>query len=650
MNIQILDSWLREYLHTKASPKVLAQKLSLSSVSIEHIKKTGDDYIYDIEVTTNRPDLMSVVGIAREASAVLPQVGIDAQFTPPKISEPKEIRQTETIEIKNDPSLVNRICAVVLDVHLGKSPAVIQKRLESSGIRSLNNVIDVTNYVMREMGHPAHVFDYDRLSSKKLVIRLSKKGERITTLDGKEYPLPGNDIVADDGSGQIVDLIGIMGLENSVVTTDTKRVLFFIDNNKSHFIRKTSMSTAIRTEAAVLNEKNVDPQLAYVTLLRGIELYKEIAEATVISKIIDIYPNKITAKPVTVSFEQINRVIGVEINPKIVLRILQSLDFSVKQNAGLITVLPPTSRAYDIRLPEDIIEEVARVYGYYNIPSVLPPIKDNLPYNPLYASFYWEERAKRFFKYLGWTETYTYSMIPENLLEVSPSDSVKIANPLNEELVYMRTTLVPSLLEVLKENKIRQAVRIFEIAKTYHKNPKGLPFEKMRLAGVLKEENASFFHVKGLLEQLFFDLGVHTFTFSQTKIGGNEASILLNNKSIGGVEILETDLVDFELDFETLISEATHKKTFEGIPKFPPVIEDISLIAPESISYEKIVSTIKVQSPLIRNVQLLDSFHDKKTFRIEYLNPNKNLTTEEVAPVREQIYSALKSKLHAKII
>src|SRR3989344_5570725 len=272
MNIKILDSWLREFVDTRAKPKDLAEMLSLTSVSIEKIEEVAKDFNYDIEVTTNRPDLMSVTGIAKEAAAVLPEFGILARYNPLKLNKPIPATKKEPISITSDPKLVNRILAVVMEVDLKPSPLLIRNRLEATDIRSLNNIVDVTNYVMRTIGHPAHVFDYDRIEDSKLLIRESKKGETIVTLDGKTHVLFGGDIVAEDGSGKIVDLLGIMGLENSVVGDNTKRILYFLDNNDPHRIRKTSMEQEIRTDAAQLNEKGLDPELMHDAFIYGIQI------------------------------------------------------------------------------------------------------------------------------------------------------------------------------------------------------------------------------------------------------------------------------------------------------------------------------------------------------------------------------------------
>ena len=258
MNIKILDSWLRDYVKTPVTAKEIAEKLSLTSVSVERLERYHDDYIYEIEVTTNRPDLMSVVGLARETATILKHLGIKAEFIPLKLTKPNTKGLANLIEIKNDPKLVHRICAVVMEVQIKESPGFLKERLETSDIRSLNNLIDITNYVMRTVGHPAHVFDFDRLDTKTLTIREARNGEKIQTLDGKEYKLYGGEIIAVNDKHEIVDLLGIMGLQDSVVTKETKRILYFIDNNDKSRIRKASMSLGIRTEAAILNEKGLD--------------------------------------------------------------------------------------------------------------------------------------------------------------------------------------------------------------------------------------------------------------------------------------------------------------------------------------------------------------------------------------------------------
>jgi phenylalanyl-tRNA synthetase beta chain len=649
MNIKILDSWLREYLKTKANAKTIADKLSLSSASIERIEEYKNDKLYDIEITTNRVDMASVIGLAREAGVVLPQAGSPAEFVEPKLSRPKSSAHKAEMAIINDHTLVHRICAVVMDVTIKDSPQVVKDRLESTGIRSLNNVIDVTNYIMREIGHPAHVFDYDRLQTKKLVIRESKKGEKITTLDNKTYTLSGGDIVAEDGKGTIVDLLGVMGLQNSVVTDKTKRILLFIDTCDKHKIRKTSMGLGIRTEAAQLNEKGIDPELAMTALLRGIDLYKELAEGVVISDIIDIYPNKYKPKTITISQEKINTVIGVEIKLSKASELLTKLGFTTKSLKNKLQVTVPSWRANDVEIEEDIIEEIARIYGYHNIPTELPPLKGVEPYNMGKNMFYFEQRAKDALKYWGFTEVYTYSFVSEELYEGPVKDAVTVQNPLTSDFVYMRSTLTPSLLQVLKENKAQTEINIFEIAKVYHQKPKQLPDEVVMLAGVIKKPHLSFYHIKGIVEQLTNDLGIEHLKLKKLKRGGYGADVYVSSDKVGEIEILENDLMVFELNFDLLRTHATLTKKFTPLAKYPPIIEDIALVVEKSVSTEEIIEEIKSQSSLIVSVTLLDEYKNSRTFHILYQHKEKNLMNEDVAVIREQILKAVESKFGAKL-
>lgn len=648
MNIKILDRWLREYLKTKATPKKIAEVLSLTSVSVERMEKTENDVVYDIEVTTNRPDLMSIIGLAREAATALLQFGIEAEFIPLE-TKPEKATNNFPINIKNDPKLVTRICAVVMSVIIKDSPDYIKQRLETSGIRSLNNIIDVTNYIMRETGHPAHVFDFDRLNTKEFIVRESKNGEKIVTLDKKEHILKGGDIVADNGKGEIVDLLGVMGTANSVVHADTKRIMLFIDNNKTDRIRKTSMSLGIRTEAAVLNEKNIDPELSMQTLLRGIELYKEVANGKVENGILDIYPNKPKSKSITVSHEKIDSYIGVPISLETVKKILVSLGFKTEIDKNKATAVVPSWRAADVNIAEDIIEEIARIYGYHKLPTVIPPLTKVETYEIEKDRFYWEKRTKDAMRYFGFTEVYTSSLVSEELLEGPTENAVELANPLNEDLVYMRTSLAPSLINVIRENKTRNNINIFEISNIYKKVSNNLPEEIPMFSAVFKKEKISFYEVKGVIEQILTDLGIENLIFKSKESGGEGADVFINKDFLGSIEILDDEIADFELNFLTMLRYATLKKIFTPIPKYPSVIEDVRIIIDPSIAYKTIIDTIKKQAEIVSDVSLLDIFEDKKTFRITYRDKNKTLTDNDVSKLRSKIYSALEKELKATI-
>jgi phenylalanyl-tRNA synthetase beta chain len=646
MNIKIIDSWLREYLETEAKPSDIAKQLSLTSVSVEKTETIGNEIVYDIEVTTNRPDLMSVRGIAQEAAAVLPEEGIKAKYigkTAPSVNQPDI---SFPIEIVNDPALVNRIMAVVMEVEIGPSPKEISTRLEQSGIRSLNNLIDVTNYVMREIGHPCHVFDYDLINTKKMIIRKSKEGEELTTLDGKKYRLSGGDIVADNGRGEIIDLLGVMGTANSVVQDNTKRILFFLDNNNSRLIRQTSMNLGIRTEAAIINEKGIDPELMEQAFRRGVELYKQIAKGKVVTKTLDIYPNKSKPQNIKVNIEKINNLIGVEIPPAKSEEILKKLGFGVKKTGNVLDVEVPTVRADEVLIPEDIIEEIARVYGYHKLPCVIPGFLNNKT-KSFGNEFYFEKRIKNALKYWGYTEVYTYSLVSEDMFQGPIETAVKLKNPLTNDMEYMRNSLIPSLLKVIEDNKSREVVRIFELANVYHKKSNDLPEEKLMLAGAVKKTNVSFYDVKGVIEQLLTDLGIKNYKFKER--GEPGADIFIGSDKLGYIEILNSNIVDFELSFEIILKHATLKKVYKPLAKFPPVVEDITFVLGEGIKTEDVAEEIKLQSFLIREVTLKDQFENSKTFHIIYQAEDKNLTNTEVTEIRNSIIKAISEKFDATV-
>lgn len=647
MNIKIVDSWMREFLETKANPHQIAEALSLSSVSVERTEKNGDDFIYDIEVTTNRPDLMSTLGIAKEASTVLSERGLTAKFKQPIIPEVPKADISFPIEITINPKLVNRIMAVVMEVENKQSPKKISQRLGISGIRSLNNLIDVTNYVMREFGHPAHVFDFDRLSTKKLIIRESKRGELIKTLDDKEYRLLGGDIVADNGDGVIVDLLGVMGTSNSVVENQTKRILFFLDNNNPKNIRQTSMNLGIRTEAAIINEKGIDPNLMDITFKKGVMLYQEVANAKVISKVFDIYPNKSRKHSITVTNRKIQTLIGADIALEKSKEILEKLGFEVKKIKDTLEVIVPTIRSTEVLIEEDIIEEIARIYGYQKLPSIIPSFLTNNIYHHS-NNYHFEEVIKKTLKYLGFYEAYTYSLIPESQFEGPIENALKLRNPLSQDMEYLRNSLIPSLLQVISENKKREVIKIFEMANIYNRFEGSLPKESLMLSAVIKKTGISFFEIKGIVEALCMELGISNLKFKKRSQSPG-ADIFIQNENIGYIEILNNNLIDFEINLDKTFIFANFKKIYKPLNKFPSIKEDITFVLEDNTNTEDVVSEIKLQSFLITDVKLIDQYNSARTFRIEYQSEDKNLTNKEISEIRTQIINSISEKFKGSV-
>ena len=683
MNILIPDSWLKEHLKTKATAKQIGEYLSLCSQSVEKITKVSNDWLYDIEITTNRPDCLSIYGIARELAAVLPRFSIPTKLLPLAIShQPLAIKDGLPLDVKiTKPSLCPRFTALIFDnVVIKPSPKIVQERLEKSGIRAINNVVDISNYLMLALGQPMHTFDYDKIKGHKMILRESAGGEKITTLDGQIRPLSDGTIIIEDGEGRIIDLCGIMGGENSQVDKKTKKVLLFVQTYDPLKIRQTCQKLAFRTDAASRFEKGVDPEGVMIAMEKAIVMFEENCEAKIGSNLIDLYPNPPKPKKIKLDINLVNKIMGIEIPKNEIISILKSLGFSLTTNhQSLITIIVPHWRADDISIPEDLIEEIARIYGYHNLPSNLPPTVVLL--QPKNNIFNWEEKAKEALKFWGFTETINYSMVSESLLknwEINPEDCLKIANPLSDEWVYMRTSLIPSLLEVV--NKDKQSLffaslkdktakaKIFEISNVYlPQNRDQLPEENLMLAGLMVDEN--FGHLKGLVEALLEEMGItdykiNAYELQKTFYGKifhphRRAEVTLGKNSLGIFGEIKKTLLSklgikqrifiFDLDFKELAKCATDDKKYTPIAKYPPIIEDLSFIVSPKTYVGDIVQLIKSIDLIVQSVELIDTYEQTRTFRITYQDPNKTLTDKEVEKIRKEIIKKVEDKFRAKI-
>lgn len=667
MNILIPDSWLREYLTTDAKPKDVQMCLSLCGPSVEKIDIVRDDCVYNIEITSNRVDTASVFGIAREAAAILPRFGFSAKLNDLKINQNPNCQESIPLEITDKNHLCRRIIGVVIDrVKIGHSPRLIKDRLEKSGVRPLNNIIDITNYVMLELGHPVHVFDYDRIGTNKLIIRNARKGESLVTLDEKKHDLDGNDVVIDDGTGRIIDLPGIMGTKNSVITSESTRILLFTEANDPYTIRQTSMRLGIRTLAASINEKNPDPELTEKAFYRCMDLYKEITGGSYSSKIVDIYPFYQPIPSIRISVEAVNNKLGIALTKKEIVLMLKSLEFKVKEEGkSELIVSPPSYRRFDIQIPEDIIEEVARLYGYHNFPSRI--MAGQLPESETDEDYATEFKIKTCLKYWGFTEIYSYSFSSKTVLEkagLNTADHLKIANPLTTETEYMRTSLIPAMLNIIAENlPFTENPQFFEMSKVYCKRENDLPAENNKL---LITTGKGILEMKGFVEQLFHDLGLTGYNAVPLPAGflSSHQSYALKyaDKQIGILGRLSPTFQDrygisipvylAELDLETILSLARPVKKYSGIPNFPPVIENLTLEMNDQVNYADVTDTIRQNSQLIRSVSLISKYQNRITLNLEFMHPEKNLTKEDIAGEMRKIISALEKNIqviHAKL-
>lgn len=675
MNILVPVSWLREYLKTDVAAKTIASYLTASGPSVERIEKHGEDQIWDVEVTTNRPDAFSILGIAQEANAILVANGQKSQLKTPEGIFTDLLRVTPnslSLDVLiADKRLCPRFTAIIVDnIKIGPSVAIIKNRLEMCGIRSINNIIDITNYLMLEFGQPMHAFDFDKIKGAKMTLRESKEGESIKTLDGQTRKLPKGTIVIADAE-KIIDLCGIMGGENSAISTRTKRVVLFVQAYDPIKIRKTTQKLAFRTEASARFEKSVDLEGIMPTLKKSVYLAQKTAGAQIASELIDIYPNKQKPKTITLSFEKLNSYLGIDFPKEKAANILKLLGFDVKTTNYTLTATPPSLRTNDMEIPQDLIEEIARVYGYHNLPSKLPA--GEIPKNEDTILVDVIE-LKKALKFLGLTEVLTYSIISKDFLGltwVPESQAVELSNPLSDQWQFMRPTLIPSLASVVGQNQnIVNDLKIFEIAKTYEKSD-SLPIQDLKISLAL--QNSSFTTTKGLVENLF-EILKRKPQFEKFK-GQNPlfensqfAQVKANNQIVGAIGKLKQEVADYfqiegntfvaELNLSTIYQIPTTNSSYHPIAKFPPVVEDISAIFDENVEMQNIIDQVKrAGEPLVKNIEIIDIFRSEKigrgkksvTLRLTYQEASKTPDQEEVTKFRNIISDHIESYLKAQV-
>ncbi|MCA9372258.1 phenylalanine--tRNA ligase subunit beta [Candidatus Woesebacteria bacterium] len=662
MNILVSYNWLCDYLDTDANATELQKYLSLCGPSVETIEKRGDDTVLDIEITSNRIDTASMFGIAQEAQAILPQFGKKAHLK----QNPLKTYTFDSIELSNDSEynlsietdekLNPRFTAIVIkDVDIKDSPEYIKKRLNACGIKAINTVVDISNYLMLALGQPVHMFDYDKIGGGVMKLREAQKGEKMTTLDEKEIDLDDGDIVIEDGSGTIIDLCGIMGGLNSSITHETKTIVFFVQTYDKRHIRKTSMRTGQRTVAATYFEKGLDPERVEPTFVWGLSLLTELTGGTMASKLYDIYPSPMSEKKLTVSQKTIDNHIGVSIEPKQIENILTALGFGVKKDGEQYTITVPTFRLDDIEIKEDIVEEIARVYGYFNLPNNIPPMVYIPQPKEIELQFTIQRQIKLLLKHAGLNELMSYSMISRELIELfdmKPRDHLKLSNSISTEIEYLRSSLVPSLAMTMKNNEgFCDELKMFEIAKVYEKNGKDLPDEMFRLS---IGTNTDFFDLKGIVElmckdlhinEVSFEKGDHAFFTQQMQARVTDTQ----GEYIGMVGMLHpryTQALEFkkpvyiaELDFEYLKTHASSVTTYIPPSQYATIKLDVNI--PHDKPYAEVVATAKKTSELLVDMELLGLYDNKLNVRMYFNGKTRNITEQEAKKDLETILNRI---------
>lgn len=665
MNILIPHKWLLEHLDTEAGPKEIQEKLSLSGPSVERIYDKAGESVYDIEVTTNRVDSMSIRGIARESAVILEEFGIPAKLKPLPVADTQlepDLPEDQLLpmpEIKGDPKLCNRITAIILQgVERTPTPDWMAQKLTQIDINIHDSVIDITNYITHELGHPIHAFDYDKLMALggQIIVKEAETGKEFTTLDGVTYKTVGGEVVFENNQGEIIDLPSIKGTLNSSIDDSTKNVLLLVDSIMPAKIRFASMTHQIRTVAAQLNEKSVDPHLGLPTMTFGVKLYRELCNAKVASHLFDDFPGSFSLETVNLPLKTVHEYLGLELPVEKIIKILTSLECQVENNGDSLAVTPPTFRS-DLTIPADLIEEIARIYGYHNLPSKL--MQGEIPTNkPLNTDFVIENRIQRYLSAIGWQEVYSFSLVSSDVAlksGYSLEEHLALQNPLTEDHVYLRRNLLASLEQVLDENADRQNFSIFELANTYQPRSGDLPNEEMTLG---MTSNKPYRQIRGDLEAL-----LRQFFIKNIKIEpDNTQDVIQQGKIIaitegdspevelGILQINHKHQVGCQISLPTLVKIAKTHPQYQPIPAFAPLMEDLTLTLEEKTPIGLVMDAIHDQDELVQRVSLTSEYERNFTFRITFQSRERNLSNEEVRPIREKIVRTVAEKFGAKLV
>ncbi|GBE05152.1 MAG TPA: phenylalanine--tRNA ligase subunit beta [Nitrospirae bacterium] len=686
--------WLKEFADFSLAPEELADALTMTGLEVEDIKDAEGDPILEISVTPNRPDCLSIKGIAREISAIL---NVPLNDVPISIEIEEGVRPL--IEIK-EPDICPRYASrIIRGVKTGPSPEWITTRLQSHGIRPVNNVVDITNYVLLETGHPLHAFDLDRLEGDRIVVRTAGSANKFQTLDNEKRTLAGDMLMIWDEKKPVA-IAGIMGGLDTVVSETTSNILLESAYFDPVSIRRTSKTLNLSSESSYRFERGADIKGVVPALNRVTGLIIEIAGGTA-TKTTDVYMKPHVSENISVVFEKINNILGVKVEPALIQELLSRLGIESRPGGLRLSVTPPSFRP-DIQRDMDVIEEIARLYGYDNIPITLPiTIMQPVSENPGWA---FVTKVKDASRKAGYSEVINYSFLNPIVLDklrIPEEDErrnlMKIRNPLKKEAEALRTTLIPALLENVRTNINRgeKSIRFFEVSRVFFdKNERageeeeisgeGLPNEVLKMAAVyLKDmgsvlwhnEHDGFYDIKGMLENLLLELGIRTYSIIRNASAaepylhpGKSCVIKTGDRIIGSLGTLHPDAAQnfdvpaetnlLEIDMEGLLRSIPAKISYSPLPRYPYVERDIAIIVSDDITSAKVEDTIwNINTGIIESINLFDIYTGKPipkgqkslAFSIRYRAGDHTLTDNEVNELHTKILEKLKKSLQAEL-
>ncbi len=697
-------NWLQSLFNQKLpKPEKLAELLTMHSFEVKNLEEirnskfeirnktqipnskfqTKRDWVFDIDILPNRGhDCLCHFGLAREISAIF-----KGKLALPKREKLKSKNgNLKPIALKiKCPLLVPRYSALVLEaVEISQYPQWLKKRLETLGIRSINNIVDLTNFLMLEIGQPLHAFDYDKILGRKMLLRQSKKGEKIITLDDIERTLPADILVIED-KNRLIDLVGIMGGKLSEIDSKTKNIVLQAGNFDRKTLYQTAKNLKHSTAASNIYIHGIDPNLTIPALERAYFLFKQVVGGKIV-QIIDFYPQKacpvgpaaaesfgVLPKKIKLDLDYVERLLGAKIPRTEIKRILERLGLKIENwKLKIITVVVPTFRL-DISLPEDLIEEIGRLYGYQKIKSIFP-LSSLIPPKRNFELF-WEEMIKDILKEAGFSEVYNYSFISNDDSKIFEEvNLIEVENPVSAEQRYLRPSLIPALLKnVQKNQKYFQEIKIFELGKTFRKcqmsNVKCQMSEKRMLTATMTGEK--FYEAKGIIDLLLEKLGISNIWYDEYQPTPEEsklsiwhqkrcAEIKIDQEEIGFLGEISPKILDafkiqgkavfFDIDFEKLQKLASEEHEYQPISIYPAAIRDIAILVPRFVKVEDVLNKIETGGgKLIRDVDLFDIYEGEEipegkknlAFHIIYQAEDRTLSSVEIDEVQQKIIEAL---------
>ena len=644
-----------------------------------------NDTVFELEITPNRPDCLSHIGIARELSAYY---GKELKYPETEIKSEISEKTSDNVKVSIEDSNLSRryVTRILKNVTVKESPKWLKERIEAVGLRSINNIVDVSNFILMEMNHPNHVFDLDKIEGNEIKVKSAVKGDKLVTLDEQERELEDGDIVICD-SKKILALGGVMGGLDSEVTDNTKNILLEVAQFNPQNVRKTSRRLTLSSDSSYRFERGIDVEDSIKVINRLANLIQEVAGGEILNGYVDVYPVPYENKVAELNFERLNRFVGKVIPREKVIEILRNLEIDVKDNGEMLTLTAPSYRG-DLELEQDYFEEVIRMYGFDNIENILPRVDINK--NSTLDTTKLTDRVKTICASVGLKEVINYSFIPKDALQklkftgVSEDKLIDISNPITEDFVTMRPTLLYSLIKNAKDNMNRNVsnIRFFEVSRTFEKAEE-LAKEDIKVGIILAGENDKtlwnpkpvhydFYDLKGIVEEIFSKLKFQSFSIKrsvQTEFHpGRSADVFVGKEYIGSFGEIHPDVLEnFGLNKKTvlvaefnieLIKKYINKPfVYQGIVKYPAVPRDLALVMNENILVGDVLKTIEKIDKKVEKVELFDIYQGigvepgKKSVAISILlrDDSKTLEEKEINDIIDKILAKMKKDYMAEL-